>query len=150
MWFPRVLAAAVAALAPALLAPGGANAAAAHFTACGQGGLECTTVDVPLDRTGATPGTVPLYVERLPSEEGIPRGVMFLIAGGPGQGSAHVFDLANNSRSYRNLFPGWTLVAFDNRGTGRSGLIDCPAFQAAVSASSDEQARLAAACAALI
>jgi pimeloyl-ACP methyl ester carboxylesterase len=31
---------------------------------------------------------------------------------------------------YRFLFPGYTLVAFDNRGTGRSALLTCPGLQA--------------------
>jgi hypothetical protein len=61
---------------------------------CGKTkGLVCSEVDVPLDRTGAVAGTIPLHVEVLPSQ-GVQRGVMFLVAGGPGQGSARTFDLA--------------------------------------------------------
>ena len=58
---------------------------------------------------------------------------MFLIAGGPGQGSRDVFGLGEPSTvaMYRQPFPGYTLVAYDDRGTGTSGLLDCPALQAA-------------------
>ena len=48
-------------------------------------------------------------------------------------------------RLYRFLFPGYTLVAYDDRGTGASGLIDCPAVQAAITA--DEQRTAATTCA---
>ena len=36
------------------------------------------------------------------------------------------------SSPYRFLFPGYTLVAYDDRGTGDSGLLDCPALQRAI------------------
>jgi len=90
----------------------------------------CSDVVVPLDRTGAVPGTITLHVESIPAE-GKERGVMMLVAGGPGQGSATVFDIGdkNSAPLFRALFPGYRIVAFDNRGTGKSGLIDCPALQ---------------------
>jgi len=100
-------------------------------TPCGDTpGLLCSQVVVPLDRTGAVPGTIALAVETLPPG-GPSRGVMFLIAGGPGQGSATVFGLGDpdSAAYYQFLFPGYTLVAFDNRGTGRSGLLNCPGLQ---------------------
>ena len=100
-------------------------------TPCGQtAGLLCSDVAVPLDRSRATPGTIALKVQVLPAL-GQERGVMFLVAGGPGQGSATVFGLGTQSTAeyYRFLFPGYTLVAFDNRGTGQSGLLRCPGLQ---------------------
>jgi pimeloyl-ACP methyl ester carboxylesterase len=115
--------------------------------ACGETpGLQCSTVVVPLDRTGRMPGTVALHVEYLPAE-GPQRGTLFLIAGGPGQGSAHVFGLGSPSsvQLYRYLFPGYALVAYDDRGTGASGLINCPVLQRAITA--DEQQISAAGCA---
>src|SRR5207237_10558213 len=75
----------VTALAASLLVPRGA-AAAVTFGDCGKGAVECGTVTVPLDRTGATPGTVSLYVERLRAG-GTPRGGVFLIDGGTGPAS---------------------------------------------------------------
>lgn len=116
-------------------------------TSCGKPtGVLCTQVVVPLDRSGAVPGTLSLHVEVVPAA-GVPRGVMFLIAGGPGQGSAHVFGLGSDAALslYRFLFPGYTLVAYDDRGTGTSGLLDCPTLQKANTADSEQSA--AAACA---
>src|ERR671930_83754 len=136
----------LSALAAALVAPHVAAAARAAFAPCGRGALECATVNVPLDRSGATPGTVSLYVERL-AAGGTPRGVLFLIAGGPGQGSAGTFDLASNGAQFRDQFPGYTLVAFDPRGTGRSGVLRCPELQADPSASPARQQGLVAKCA---
>ena len=49
---------------------------------------------------------------------------------------------------YRYLFPGYTLVAYDDRGTGDSGLLDCPPLQPANTADTERAA--AAACAASI
>jgi pimeloyl-ACP methyl ester carboxylesterase len=121
-----------------------------HRSQCSTSpGLLCTTVVVPLDRTGRVPGTIPLHVELVPAL-GTPRGAVFLIAGGPGQGSAHAFGLDNDQSVslFRFLFPGYTLVAYDDRGTGDSGLIDCAGAQTAITA--DQQRTAAAACGASI
>jgi pimeloyl-ACP methyl ester carboxylesterase len=134
----------IALLAALLAAPAGH----ADGTSCGTTpGLVCSTVDVPLDRSGAVAGTISLHVEVWPAA-GMPLGAVFLIAGGPGQGSAHVFDLGSpdNAAFYRFLFPNYTIVAYDDRGTGVSGLINCPALQNATV--TDNEAAFAATCAA--
>ena len=136
----------------ALLGGAGQARAAIGLTPCpGKSGVECGTVPVPLDRTGAVSGTLNLHVEVLPAA-GTARGVMFLIAGGPGQGSAGSFDLSPgfNRDLMQYMFPGYTLVAFDNRGTGQSSLINCPALQSATTGTAEQFAALAAACAAII
>ena len=109
---------------------------------CGRAaGLVCSNVVVPLDRAGLVPGTVTLHVEELPAS-GVARGTIFLIAGGPGQGSAHVFALGDPTAQslLHYLFPGYNLVAYDDRGTGESGLIDCPGLQSASSESAQRSA----------
>jgi pimeloyl-ACP methyl ester carboxylesterase len=126
--------------------PTAAPAAHALWVPCGANGLECTTVDVPLDRSGSTPGTVSLHVEVLPAP-GTPRGVLFFVAGGPGQASSGSFQLGQNAIDYRGQFPGYTLVAFDNRGTGRSGVLRCPELQANPTASPATAQALVAKCA---
>ena len=136
------LALAVAAIA----APG--NAAARTAASCAAvSGLTCSDVVVPLDRSGAVPGTVTLHVEALAPQTATSRGAVFLIAGGPGQGSAHVFDFgsANSRDLFHFLFPGYTLIAYDDRGTGESGLLDCPALQTATTSEGEDA--FAAACA---
>jgi pimeloyl-ACP methyl ester carboxylesterase len=134
------------ALCAALGAPQGAPAAHALFVPCGPNGLECSTVNVPLDRSGATTGTISLHVEELPAP-GTPRGVLFLVAGGPGQASSGSFQLGTNAIDFRSRFPGYTLVAFDNRGTGRSGVLRCPELQAEPFASPTKAQALVAKCA---
>src|SRR5438477_303531 len=128
----------------------GAPAAARAAGPCGTTpGLVCSDVVVPLDRSGAVPGTVDLHVESLPPS-GQSSGAVFLLAGGPGQGSAHTFDLGDpqSASLFRFLFPGYTLVAYDDRGTGNSGLLNCPALQ--VSTDPSGQDLLASACASSI
>ena len=121
---PRRLALLPIVLAAAVAAPGAG--AAGRFEACSPNGLQCATLSVALDHSGSTAGQVPLYVEELPAS-GTPRGVMLMLAGGPGQASAETFDLAKRGAYWQSYFPGYTLVAYDDRGTGKSGLLDCSA-----------------------
>jgi pimeloyl-ACP methyl ester carboxylesterase len=120
------LVASVCAVAAGALA---GTAQAARAANCDGKTVVCSTVNVPLDRSGAVPGTIPLHVEQVPAP-GVARGVVFLVAGGPGQGSAHTFDLSDPSEAayFQFLFPGYTLVAYDDRGTGASNVLDCPAL----------------------
>jgi pimeloyl-ACP methyl ester carboxylesterase len=127
-----------------------AGSSADAVAPCGKPtGVLCTDVVVPLDRTGVVLGTISLHVEILPAS-GTPRGTIFLIAGGPGQGSARSYALGDASavNLYHFLFPGYTLVAYDDRGTGDSGLLDCPTLQKANTADTERAA--AGACAAQI
>jgi pimeloyl-ACP methyl ester carboxylesterase len=138
-------------VALAFLAGAGEARAAVQLTPCKTGGVQCGSVAVPVDRTGLTPGTIDLHFEVLPAQ-GAPRGYMFLIAGGPGQGSAESFDLAPgfNRQLMQLLFPNYTLVTVDNRGTGKSALINCPTLQRATTGTAEQFAALAAACASMI
>ncbi len=137
----------VASLAAALVAPAQARAAI-PLVSCGATGVECGTVVAPLDHTGHTPGSVSLHVEVVQSQIQ-PVGTVFLIAGGPGQGSAGAFDLAlrTSVEDFQTAFPGYRLVAFDNRGTGKSGLIDCSAVQKAVDVTVEQERVLTRQCA---
>jgi len=120
-----VVSVAAATAVAAVVGAGKAGAATAAFTPChGTSGVLCATVPVPLDWSGVVPGTVPLSVEELPAK-GTPRGVMMLLAGGPGQASALAFDLPDLGSVWQSMFPGYTLVAFDPRGTGNSGFLGC-------------------------
>jgi pimeloyl-ACP methyl ester carboxylesterase len=109
-------------------------------------GPRCSVVEVPVDRSGRVGGTIRLHVEILPPA-GVSRGAIFLVAGGPGQASARAFTLNSSGAvaTYRYLFPGYTLVAYDDRGTGASGFLDCPSFHTADSSSDPDQ--VTAACA---
>src|SRR5579862_4365268 len=68
----------------------GARASDASGECRGAGG-GCSQVVVPLDWSKQTPGSVSLHVV-VHRATGRARGVMFLLAGGPGQASAQLFD----------------------------------------------------------
>ena len=97
----RLVAAAVTAVAAfASLAAVPASAPAAlRWQACpGEAGFECAVLRVPLDRSGAVPGTVPLHITR---ERRKVRGgrVYVSLLGGPGQGGDAVRCKCCNHRS---------------------------------------------------
>jgi pimeloyl-ACP methyl ester carboxylesterase len=115
-------------LAITIGSPGEARAATALEPCHGSSGVLCGTVHATLDRRLELPGTVSLHVEELPAA-GQQRGVLFLLAGGPGQAATHVFDLADYGDHWRSLFPGYTLVTFDPRGTGDSGALRCQSLE---------------------
>jgi pimeloyl-ACP methyl ester carboxylesterase len=141
----------LAAAALALLGGGRASAAAPLAPCSGSSQLLCARVDVPLDRSGAVPGTISLAVQELPAD-GTPRGTMFLLAGGPGQSGTDAFELGSetNIELFRFAFPGYTLVTLDVRGTGKSGALQCPPLQKALFLTVEQEANLAAQCAASI
>ena len=104
-----------------------ASRAAAAFAPCaGKPGVDCDTVEVPLDRTGAVPGTVPLHVERIPAAHGATQPPVFAIAGGPGQAATAL--LRSFAAVLAPVLDHRDLVVVDQRGTGRSGPISCTAL----------------------
>jgi pimeloyl-ACP methyl ester carboxylesterase len=117
------LAAAVATLGLLGLA-GNAAAAGVVFTPCaGASTLGCAHLSVPLDPSGATPGTVSLAIRRQLSVTGSATEAVIALAGGPGQRAlpftgqfAQVMAPALKTRD---------LVVFDQRGTGYSGALKC-------------------------
>lgn len=113
----------MAALAAGLLAaPAGA---ALRFSSEGCAGpFSCARVAVPLDRSGAVPGTLRLYVERAKAQRST--GVVFALAGGPGQGATTLTESFN--RELNPAIGRRDLVVFDQRGTGRSGALACAAL----------------------
>ncbi|GAC1438653.1 MAG: hypothetical protein NVSMB51_14990 [Solirubrobacteraceae bacterium] len=103
---------------------------AVPFKACSTGStLGCATVQVPLDRSGAVPGTVGLAVERLRSLGGNGSTAVVAIAGGPGQAATPL--AADFAIAMRPALAGRDLVVFDQRGTGRSQPLRCRAFETA-------------------
>jgi len=98
----------------------------------------CGTVTVPLDRSGAVPGSVRLRVRVVPPSAGTADGTVVALAGGPGQAAtpiarAMASALGPVARTRR-------VVTFDQRGTGRSGRLSCPGLAKARSASAVDAA----------
>jgi pimeloyl-ACP methyl ester carboxylesterase len=115
----------------ALLATAPAAHAQLNLRSCDH--RQCGRISVPLDRTGATPGSISLYVERQRAKRGSAAGTTLLLAGGPGQPSTFAYD--NGTRDpygeFRSLTPRNDILAIDGRGTGKSGLLRCPELERA-------------------
>ncbi|MFT4036257.1 MAG: alpha/beta fold hydrolase [Patulibacter sp.] len=110
-----------------LLASAPANAALA-WTACSPSGFQCSTLNVALDRSGAIPGTVSLSATRKPASA-VPQATTAIVtlAGGPGQAALPYAE------TFADIFKAGLgdkdLLVFDQRGTGKSSPLSCPAFQ---------------------
>jgi pimeloyl-ACP methyl ester carboxylesterase len=119
------------AVAAAFLVAPGASEAQLRLRSCEH--VQCGRISVPLDRSGATPGAVSLYVERQQARRRPARGVTLLLAGGPGQPSTFAYNdgTKNPYGEFRSMTPDNDVVAFDGRGTGRSGLLRCPELERA-------------------
>jgi pimeloyl-ACP methyl ester carboxylesterase len=128
----------LAALGAALAASPPARAAP-HFERCGAYGYSCARVAVPLDRTGAVPGTVSLMVKRIRSRIQPARGAVFVLAGGPGQSATEAFA----GDGVGLLYPAYRsrdVIVFDQRGTGRSGALRCRELEQANLLSAEDAA----------
>src|SRR5262249_22460235 len=112
------------------------NGPLAHLTqphpCAGIGRFVCSTLRVPLDHSGHTPGTLRLQVAAAENVQAT-RGVLLFLTGGPGQ--AGVPFVPRIADRIAPALKGYRLVMFDQRGTGRFGAINCPALQAAVGSS---------------
>ncbi len=120
----RRIAAGAALSAAVALGAAAPPAGALDFSRCARGSaFRCAHLDVPLDRSGAVPGTISLLVERRPPTVGAARGAVLALAGGPGQAAAPLADdfatLLGAALRTRDL------IVFDQRGTGKSGLLRC-------------------------
>ena len=89
-------------------------------------GVRCARMQVPLDHSGAVPGKVPLRVARVALGSGR-RGTMMYLSGGPG--GAGVVEMIDVLLTVPKLIRDFTVLGFDQRGTGRSGLLRCPALE---------------------
>jgi pimeloyl-ACP methyl ester carboxylesterase len=98
------------------------------FTPCTDTpGFGCATLTVPLDPTGVVPGTVTLAIERKVAVTGTATQAVIGLAGGPGQAAIPLATFMGEA-----IAPALAtrdLVVFDQRGTGTSGPLSCPAFE---------------------
>jgi pimeloyl-ACP methyl ester carboxylesterase len=90
------------------------------------GGVRCAKLTVPLDRSGTVQGTVPLRIARVSFSRHRDRHLMYL-SGGPG--GAGVIEMIDVLLEVPRLMREFTILGFDQRGTGRSGLLRCPALE---------------------
>jgi pimeloyl-ACP methyl ester carboxylesterase len=124
----------LAALLPALLlanwpASSAASSSLSFIPCANSPGFSCTTVPVPLDRSGRVPGTISLSVERKTAGATQSRDAVVALAGGPGQATlplgAFIAEAIAPALGARDL------LIFDQRGTGASDPLSCPALSSA-------------------
>jgi pimeloyl-ACP methyl ester carboxylesterase len=111
------------------------HAASAHMgrmtlERCVDAPAYCGRIDRPLDPTGAIGGRISVYFEFYPhTAAGPSAGTLVATEGGPG------YPATGSREDYLALFQPLRarrdFVLMDNRGTGKSGAIDCPALQSA-------------------
>ncbi|MDQ6750841.1 MAG: alpha/beta hydrolase, partial [Actinomycetota bacterium] len=108
-------------------------------------GAQCARVSVPLDRSGTLAGTISLDVARVRARHPSRRAILVLQGGPGGAGRSLVGALRDP------LYPALEdrdLIGLDPRGTGRSGLLRCPALERVTSVQGEAPA--AAQCAATL
>ncbi len=97
---------------------------------CDTGAPWCATLSRRLDPAGVVPGKIDIYFEFYPhSEAGPSTGTLVATEGGPGYPATDTRD--EYLELFRPLRAKRDVVLMDNRGTGRSGAIDCHPLQTA-------------------
>jgi pimeloyl-ACP methyl ester carboxylesterase len=119
-------------LAPALVASalGAApTAQALTFSACPHAhGFSCATLSVPALRAQPQLGSITLHIERKLSGSAPSKDAVVGLAGGPGQSALPLSSYFATAMA--PALHGRDLVVFDQRGTGESGPLSCPALLA--------------------
>jgi pimeloyl-ACP methyl ester carboxylesterase len=99
-----------------------------RFKRCEAFLFPCARLTVPLDRSGAITGHVSLFVGRVKASRQSSRGALFVLAGGPGQSASEAFG-GDGLGLLAPALQRRDLIVFDQRGTGRSGLLRCPSLE---------------------
>ncbi len=97
---------------------------------CATAGAWCGSFVRALDPTGTISDQLPIYFEFYPrTGPGPSQGTLVATEGGPGYPATESRD--EYLELYAPLRASRDVLIMDNRGTGRSGAIDCPALQSA-------------------
>lgn len=93
------------------------------WTDCGNG-FQCATVQVPLDYSNPSSGTIGIAINRKPATDTANRiGSVLINPGGPGDSG--VTFLQSSADEFANLNRRFDLVGFDPRGVGKSSAVTC-------------------------
>jgi pimeloyl-ACP methyl ester carboxylesterase len=102
-------------------------AGALTFVPCaGNAAFSCTTVPVPLTRTGLASGTISLSVERKQAGAAQSKTAVLALAGGPGQAALPLGEFI--AKALAPALSTRDLLLFDQRGTGTSDPLSCGAL----------------------
>jgi pimeloyl-ACP methyl ester carboxylesterase len=97
---------------------------------CQDSHAYCGELERPLDPTGAVPGHIAIHFEFYPhTGPGKAVGTLVATEGGPGYPATESRD--DYLALFKPLLPQHDFLMMDNRGTGQSGAVNCPALQAA-------------------
>ncbi len=88
--------------------------------------FSCTTVPVPLSRTGLAPGTLSLSLERKQAGAAPSKTAVLALAGGPGQAALPLGEFI--AKALAPALGTRDLLIFDQRGTGASDPLSCGAL----------------------
>jgi pimeloyl-ACP methyl ester carboxylesterase len=121
------------------------GAEALTFASCPKTpSFTCAALPVPLNRDGLAPGTISLSIERLQAGPAQSSSAVLALAGGPGQAANPLASFM--AKAIAPALGSRDLIVYDQRGTGRSGPLNCHSSPALESASTlgklDEQCAL--------
>jgi pimeloyl-ACP methyl ester carboxylesterase len=95
---------------------------------CAEVAAYCGNLDRPLDPSGVIPGRIPVHFEFYPHRKRTPAiGTLVATEGGPGYPATLSRD--DYLDLFKPLMSDRDVVLMDNRGTGKSGAIDCHELQ---------------------
>ncbi len=98
------------------------------FAPCEQSNdFACAHLVVPLDRTGALPGTITLAIRRHRAAVGEERSAIIALAGGPGQPALPFLEQFDEVLG--PIAATRDVIVFDERGIGLSDPLSCHAFE---------------------
>lgn len=90
---------------------------------CGQ--YDCGSIDVPLDWSDPSKGTVQIAFQRL-NANGTPRGSLLINPGGPGGSGIGFLETAQTAGIFTSkLTDNYDIIGFDPRGVGESTAVTC-------------------------
>jgi pimeloyl-ACP methyl ester carboxylesterase len=137
----KLITALLGATAAAALAPAGASAAPPTTLQVGSETVQlcqqqpvvayCGHVEAPLDRGVYAKPTIRIAFRWYPADDGNAKraaGTVVPVEGGPGYPSIGSVD-EGYAPMYGSLLRHWNMLAVDNRGTGDSTVVNCPALQ---------------------
>jgi pimeloyl-ACP methyl ester carboxylesterase len=103
-----------------------ASGALAFAPCTAVAGFTCASLPVPLERSGAAPGTIALPIERKAAGSAPTQSAVIALAGGPGQAANPLADQL--ATAIAPALSSRDLLVFDQRGTGHASPLNCPVF----------------------